>query len=47
MAKIGREFRATKAGKIGRKPKGGPDVAAQQRQKPGGSKKVRVARRGV
>lgn len=43
MAKLDRTFRITKAGKVERRPTA-PDASAKQRQKPGGSKKVRVAR---
>ena len=45
MAKIGRRFKLTKSGKIERQAPRGPDAAALQRQRPGGSKKVRVAKR--
>jgi len=38
-------FRVSKGNKIERDPKR-LDVAARQRQRPGGSKKVRVAKRG-
>jgi len=44
MAKIGRRFKLTKSGKIERQAPRGPDAAALQRQRPGGSKKVRVSR---